>query len=124
MEPAGLFFLRPIVNLLTGKYSLGLTRDEVVVYYTTYINEFKHTLKDGQHSITEAVELGLTPVGSVQYKFDTTHAMVLDTIESGPDEKNFVFKNTYAAESKIKIAVDDANAPDEFFFVHIEANIQ
>ena len=69
MEPPGLFFLRPIVNLLgkflDEKYNLiellGLPDDAVKVYYTTYVNEFKCNLKQGERSITEAVNDQLTP---------------------------------------------------------------
>ena len=41
--------------------------------------------------------------------------MVLDTIESN----EFVFKNTYEKKKQVKIPMDHENAPDEFFFVHI-----
>ena len=41
--------------------------------------------------------------------------MVLDTIENN----TFVFKNTYEEEKQVKIPMDHDNAPDEFFFVHI-----
>ena len=44
------------------------------------------------------------------------HAMVLDTIIN---DNTFVFKNTYEDETKVKIQMDDKNAPKEFFFVHI-----
>ena len=43
------------------------------------------------------------------------HVMVLDTISGG----NFIFKNTYADNKKVEMAVDAEEAPEEFFFVHI-----
>ena len=42
--------------------------------------------------------------------------MILDTIADG----KFVFKNTYAENKQIKIAVDAEEAPEEFFFLHID----
>ena len=59
-------------------------------------------------------------MGSVRFEADdgslSPHAMVLDTIRDG----KFIFKNTYSAEKKFEIEVDHENAPDEFFFVHIQ----
>ena len=45
--------------------------------------------------------------------------MVLDTMRDG----KFIFKNTYSAEKKFEIDVDHQNAPDEFFFVHIQLDL-
>ena len=42
--------------------------------------------------------------------------MILDTISN----RQFVFKNTYSDNKKFTIPVDDENAPDELFFVHME----
>ena len=42
--------------------------------------------------------------------------MILDTISDG----KFVFKNTYAENNQLKMAVDSEEAPVEFFFVHIK----
>ena len=42
--------------------------------------------------------------------------MVLDTI----DDETFIFKNTYEKDKQVKIAMDDKDAPNEFFFVHID----
>ena len=42
--------------------------------------------------------------------------MILDTISDG----KFVFKNTYADNKQIKMAVDAEEAPEEFFFLHIK----
>ena len=42
--------------------------------------------------------------------------MVLDTIEGD----TFVFKNTYEKKKQVKVPMDDKDAPDEFFFVHIK----
>ena len=43
--------------------------------------------------------------------------MVLDTYEQ--DEELFIFKNTYGDDNK-KITINLADAPEEFFFVHID----
>ena len=70
MEPPGLFFIRPIVALLTRElYSdgdvkqilLDLPTEEVKVSYTAYANEFKSNMKPGERSITEAMNARLTP---------------------------------------------------------------
>ena len=53
-------------------------------------------------------------VGSATYK-GGAHAMVLDTIKND----TFVFKNTYEEEKQVEIPMDHEDAPDEFFFVHI-----
>ena len=42
--------------------------------------------------------------------------MILDKIADG----NFIFKNTYAENKQVQIAVDADEAPEEFFFIHIE----
>ena len=42
--------------------------------------------------------------------------MVLDTKKDG----QFIFKNTYQENKQVKIAVMDNEAPNEFYFVHIE----
>ena len=56
-------------------------------------------------------------VGSVKLGHgDFSHAMILDNIRDG----QFVFKNTDSRQKKFTIPVDHQNAPDEFFFVHIE----
>ena len=54
-------------------------------------------------------------VGSATYK-GLAHAMVLDTT----DNETFIFKNTYEKDKQVKIAMNDKDAPDEFFFVHID----
>ena len=41
--------------------------------------------------------------------------MVLDTFEND----SFVFKNTYEDDKQVRIPMDHEDAPDEFFFVHI-----
>ena len=41
--------------------------------------------------------------------------MVLDTIENN----SFVFKNTYEDDKQVRIPMDHEDAPDEYFFVHI-----
>ena len=42
--------------------------------------------------------------------------MILDIISN----RQFVFKNTYSDNKQFTISVDDENAPDELFFVHME----
>ena len=46
--------------------------------------------------------------------------MVLDTMRDG----KFIFKNTHSAERKFEIEVGHDNAPDEFFFVHIQLDLK
>ena len=58
-------------------------------------------------------EIKFDLVGSATYK-GQAHAMVLDTI----DNETFVFKNTYEKDKQVKIAMNDKDAPNEFFFVH------
>ena len=62
-------------------------------------------------------------VGSVQFAAPdgsrSPHAMVLDTMRDG----KFIFKNTYSAEKKYEIEVDHNDAPDEFFFIHIQLDL-
>ena len=43
------------------------------------------------------------------------HAMVLDKIFDG----KFVFKNTYVENKQLKLAIDADEAPEDFFFLHI-----
>ena len=45
--------------------------------------------------------------------------MVLDTIKNG----KFIFKNTHSDNKKFEIEVNHNDAPDEFFFVHIELDM-
>ena len=72
MEPRGLDFLRPIWYLMqtqsefgrpNDKY-IGLAPDQVRVYYTKYVNDYKpqlNPLQPGQTSIRDAVNAQLTP---------------------------------------------------------------
>ena len=47
--------------------------------------------------------------------------MVLDTMKKDEDGlTKFFFKNTYEEKKQVKIAMDEKDAPDEFFFVHIK----
>ena len=74
MEPRGLDFLRPIWwmmqaptrhAVLNANYKyIGLAPDQVRVYYTKYVNDFKSQLsplQPGQPSIRDAVNDQLTP---------------------------------------------------------------
>ena len=53
-------------------------------------------------------------VGVAPYK-GRPNAMVLDVI----DNQEFIFKNTYESDKQVRVAMDDEDAPEEFFFVHI-----
>jgi hypothetical protein len=72
MEPRGLDFLRPIWEMMQTQNHrghrndeyIGLASDEVRVYYTKYVNNYKsqlNQLQPGQISIRDAVKDGLTP---------------------------------------------------------------
>ena len=61
MQPRGIEFLRPIWSLVTDLNYLGLSFDNINVYYTKYINNYKHPIIDGELSIDDAVRIGLTP---------------------------------------------------------------
>ena len=72
MEPRGLDFLWPIWSMMQAQdrfgfpnYEfIGLASDQVHVYYTTYINDYKtqlNPLQPGQTSIRDAVNDQLTP---------------------------------------------------------------
>ena len=64
MEPRGLDFLRPISEMMQANYYIGLAPDQVRVYYTKYINDYKRhltPLQPGQLSIRDAVNDQLTP---------------------------------------------------------------
>ena len=45
--------------------------------------------------------------------------MVLDTMQDG----KFFFKNTHENKKRVEVAVDDKEAPDDFFFVHIKLEL-
>ena len=61
MLPRGIELLRPIWKLITDKKYLGLSFKNINVYYTKYVNNYKHTVANGERSIDEAVQAGLTP---------------------------------------------------------------
>ena len=68
MQPNGIEFLRPIRKLVTESRYLNLSFDDINVYYTKYINNHKHTVHNGEQSIDNAVQEGLTP-GKIVFKF-------------------------------------------------------
>ena len=134
MQPRGIEFLRPIWELITHWDYLGLCDNQIMVYYTKYVNHYKQPLQPNDQSICDAVEKQLTPgkfctyeqfsktlfpVGTVLIN-ENPHAMVLDTISNG----EFVFKNTKSSETQFKIKVDDTDSPDEFYFLHIEPKLE
>ena len=47
--------------------------------------------------------------------------MVLEKMEKGvnSDEAEFIFKNTYADDKKVRMRVNDDRAPNQLYFVHI-----
>ena len=65
MERRGIDFLYPIWELIEGGSlyddGLELATDDVKVFYTTYINDFKRPLQQNEISINEAVKARLTP---------------------------------------------------------------
>ena len=68
MEPRGISFLRPVWQMITETWLLGLNESDVDVYYTKYINNFKRALPAGEQSIEQAVDDRLTP-GENKIKF-------------------------------------------------------
>ena len=91
-------------RLRNEKY-IGLEPDQVRVYYTKYVNDYKPQLKPlqpGQTSICDAINDQLTPgtlvfeyvkfsnlnlVGSVDFN-GSAHAMVLDTMDENDEFMN------------------------------------
>lgn len=50
--------------------------------------------------------------------------MVLEKMEKGvnSDEAEFIFKNTYTDDKKVRLKVNDDRAPNQLYFVHIEVS--
>ena len=62
MEKRGVNFLYPIWHLIERRTNgIGLDTDDVRVFYTTYINDFKQQLQQNETSIKEAANARLTP---------------------------------------------------------------
>ena len=61
MQPRGIEFLYPIWELVTKSYYLGLSFNDINVYYTKYVNNYKHAVANRERSIDEAIQAGLTP---------------------------------------------------------------
>ena len=62
MEKRGVELLYPIWKLIKDRFDgIGLATDDVIVFYTTYINDFKRPLQQNEMSINEAVNARLTP---------------------------------------------------------------
>ena len=55
-------------------------------------------------------------VGAVDFDGMINHAMILDTIKNG----RFVFKNTVSQTKKFEIDADSEQAPDCFYYVHVQ----
>ena len=68
MEKRGIDFLYPIWHLIErrsdlihGQNTIGLANNDVKVFYTTYINDFKRQLRPNEQSIRTAIDEKLTP---------------------------------------------------------------
>ena len=78
MEKRGIDFLYPIWHLIEQTYpetnmsrqtlrrrgeqnGIGLTNNDIKVFYTTYINDYKRQLQPHEHSIRTAIDEKLTP---------------------------------------------------------------
>ena len=61
MLPRGLEFLSPIRKLITLTPYMQLSFNDINVYYTKYVNNFKHPVVNGEESIEDAIQAGLTP---------------------------------------------------------------
>ena len=62
LEPRGVYFLHPIWQLIERRtHGIGLERNDVNIYYTKYINNFKRALQANEESIVQAVDNRLTP---------------------------------------------------------------
>ena len=61
MLPRGIELLRPIWRLITDEDYLNFSFNDIEVCYTKYINNYKHAVANGEQSIDEAVQAGLTP---------------------------------------------------------------
>ena len=75
MEKRGIDSLYPIWHLIERKasyqqyldqYGVGLIDNDVKVFYTTYVNDFKRQLRPNEHSIRTAINDKLTP-GALLY---------------------------------------------------------
>ena len=70
MEKRGIDFLYPIWHLIERKpqelitqqkKGLGLTSNDIKVFYTAYINDFKRQIQPNEYSIRTAIDEKLTP---------------------------------------------------------------
>ena len=62
MEKRGVDFLYPIWHLIERRTNgIGLATNDVNVFYTTYVNDYKRPLQQNEVSIKEAVNAKLTP---------------------------------------------------------------
>ena len=78
MEKRGIDFLYPIWHLIErrapnyvqnrGQTGIGLVNNDVKVFYTIYINDFKRQLRANEHSIRTAINDKLTP-GAILYLY-------------------------------------------------------
>ena len=153
MEQEGLFFLRPVYELLFTRniFNLNLPRSSVSVCYKTYHNTYKGIqIGPNDLSLEDAVNQELTP-GKVKImiRFDSfqvaaidinggSHALVLDTVEKITQynqcggyevgDHKLIFKNTYDDEEngkpkKYTINAKSSKAPNFFYFVHINVEL-
>ena len=131
--------------------NLILLRSSVRVCYKLYHNTYKGIeIGSNDLSLEDAVKQELTP-GKMKFYFKNlilkvgaidinggSHALVLDTVEKitqynqskGYDvgDHKLIFKNTYDDEEngkpkKFTINARSAKAPDVFFYVHIDVDL-
>ena len=136
MRPVYDFFFR------TANY-LCLSEETVSVSYKAYRNTYKGTpVQQNERPIKDAIDQKLNlgfikfqatycksiSVGNAWFEGDQ-HTMVLDTV-ANPNSENpeFIFKNTYDDEEsgkyrKITIGASHANAPDVFYYVHVDVDL-
>ena len=151
MEQEGLFFLQPVYNMLFDNYYLNLPRSSVRVCYKAYHNTCKG-IRVGPNdlSLEDVINQELTSGKTENMKRfkiilvcaininGGLHALVLDTVENITQfnqsegyeigDVKLIFKNTHDDEKngkpkKYTINAKSARAPDIFYFVHIDVDL-
>ena len=92
----------------------NLRRQNFNLWYTEYANTFKFETNQLE-SIQKALDNRLPCVGSILIE-GQPHAVLLDSIS----DTKFKFKNSFTDQSSLEVDVDAYEAPETFFFVHIE----
>ena len=93
---------------------LNLSRQNFNLRYTEYANTFKAANKQLE-SVQKAMDNCLPCIGSMLCE-GQPHAVLLDSIHGS----KFKFKNSFIDQPLVEVDVDAYEAPDSFFFVHIE----